>query len=164
MREKNVFYEESSHIPLLIRCPGDITQNTFVDGYVSLVDLFSTILDYLNIKEHPSDGNSLRGLIEGMDLNHGKYVVTEWDYRGDISPNYMVVKDGWKLMIPYSKRSKVIDALYNLTEDPHEINNLLGTHRKRKNTKHKRKNYVDVYWRGCEKINRDTIQVKRNEK
>lgn len=127
LREKNVFYEESSHIPLLIRFPGVIKKNSVVDGYVSNVDLFSTILDYLEIKkEYPSDGKSLRGLIEGTDEEHGKYVVTEWDYRGPVSPNYMIVKDGWKLMIPYTAESTVINAMYNLNIDPHEMNNLLG--------------------------------------
>jgi len=126
MREKNVFYEESAHIPLMIRLPGEINSETTVDGYVSLVDLFPTILDYLNIEAHPSDGKSLRDLIEGTDSEHGKYVVTEWDYRGDISPNYMIIKDGWKLMIPYSKSSPVINAMYNLNADPYEMNNLIG--------------------------------------
>ena len=64
--------------------------------------------------------------MEGTDSEHGRYVVTEWDYRGDISPNYMIIKDGWKLIIPYSVESQVIDALYNLDEDPYEMNNLLG--------------------------------------
>jgi len=126
MREKNVFYEESAHIPLLIRFPRLIKRNTTVDGYVSLVDLFATIMDYLKIKEHKSDGKSLRGLIEGTDSKHGKYVVTEWDYRGDISPNYMILKDGWKLIIPYSVTSKVINAMYDLNSDPYEMNNLIG--------------------------------------
>ncbi len=126
LREKNVFYEESAHIPLLIRFPGEITSETTVGGYVSLIDLFPTILDYLKIEEHPSDGKSLRGLMEGTDLEYGKYVVTEWDFRGDIESNYMIVKDGWKLIIPYSKESMVIDAMYNLNEDPFEMNNLLG--------------------------------------
>jgi len=126
MREKNVFYEESAHVPLLIRFPNRIKSDTQVDGYISNIDLFPTIMDYLGIGPHKSDGKSLRGLIEGSDLEHGKYVVTEWDYRGDISPNYMIIKDGWKLIIPYSVESKVIDALYNLNEDPYEMNNLLG--------------------------------------
>ncbi|MCP3928030.1 MAG: sulfatase-like hydrolase/transferase [Bacteroidetes bacterium] len=126
LREKNVFYEESAHIPLLIRFPGEITAETTVGGYVSLIDLFPTILDYLKIEEHQSDGKSLRGLMEGTDLEYGKYVVTEWDFRGDIESNYMIVKDGWKLIIPYSKESMVIDAMYNLNEDPFEMNNLLG--------------------------------------
>jgi arylsulfatase A-like enzyme len=127
MREKNVFYEESAHIPLFISSPGDIEANTTVSGYVSLVDLFATILDYLAVAAPPSDGKSLRGLIEGTDDEHGEYVVTEWDYRGPVSPNYMIVKEGWKLMLPYTEDSKVINALYNLNEDPHEMNNLLGS-------------------------------------
>jgi len=128
LREKNVFYEESAHIPLLIRYPAAIKPHTEVEGYVSLVDLFATILDYLGVEEHPSDGTSLRGLMEGSDEEHGKFVVTEWNYRGDISPNYMIVQGKWKLMIPYSETSMVINALYDLQNDPHEMNNLLGEH------------------------------------
>ena len=127
MREKNVFYEESAHIPLLIRFPNQIKKNTVVNGYVSNVDLFATIFDYLKAGEQKSDGTSLRGLIEGTDTQNGKYVVQEWDYRGDIESNYMILKDGWKLIIPYSESSKVINALYDLNTDPHEMNNLLGS-------------------------------------
>lgn len=39
----------------------------------------------------------------------------------------MVLHDGWKLMIPYSEGSKVINAMYDLNTDPHEMNNLLGS-------------------------------------
>jgi len=125
MREKNIFYEESAHIPLLIRCPGEVEAETTVDGYVSLTDLFPTILDYLDVLEKESDGKSLRGLMEGTDTIHGRYVVTEWDR--DNSSNYMVVKDGWKLIIPYTIKSSVINAMYDLNSDPHEISNLLGS-------------------------------------
>jgi arylsulfatase A-like enzyme len=127
MREKNVFYEESAHIPLLIRFPNQIKKNTVVNGYVSTMDLFPTIFDYLQKEKQISDGTSLRELIEGTDTQNGKYVVQEWDYRGDIEPNYMILQDGWKLIIPYSESSKVINAMFNLKKDPHEMNNLLGT-------------------------------------
>jgi len=126
MREKNVFYEESAHIPLLMRFPNEIDTVTQVDGYVSLIDLFPTIIDYLEIGTYESDGKSLRGLIEGTDQEHGNYVVTEWDYRGETEPNYMIVKDGWKLIIPYTKSSTVLNAMFDLNTDPHEMNNLLG--------------------------------------
>lgn len=131
LREKNVFYEESSHIPLMMRLTGEIEAKTTVEGYVSLVDLFATILDYLDVDEHASDGTSLRGLMEGRESDHGEYVVTEWNYRGDIAPNYMIVKGGWKLMIPYSKESGVVNAMYDLSNDPHEMNNLLGSNPER---------------------------------
>ncbi len=133
MREKNVFYEESAHIPLMIRFPGRIQPGTTVDGYVSNMNLFATILDYLNIPEYPSDSKSLRGMIEGTDQSMGKMVVTEWLYNEDKQPAYMILKDNWKLFIPYSAESNVINALYNLKEDPHEINNLIGNNPYRKN-------------------------------
>lgn len=126
MREKNVFYEESAHIPLMIRFPKKIKSKTTIDGYVSTVDLFATINDYLHIPEHPSDGKSLRGLIEGTDKMHGQFVVTEWLYNEDKQPAYMILKDNWKMFIPYSAESTVVNVLYNLKDDPYEMNNLLG--------------------------------------
>jgi hypothetical protein len=39
----------------------------------------------------------------------------------------MVVKGGWKLFIPYTIKSNVINAMYDLNTDPHEMNNLLGS-------------------------------------
>lgn len=126
MREKNVFYEESSHVPLIIRMPNQIKQNTTVNGYVSNVDLFATIMDYLKVGKYKSEGESLRDLIEGKATKHGEYVITEWDYNGPTSPNYMIVKEGWKLMVPYTEDSNVLNALYDLNQDPHEMNNLLG--------------------------------------
>ncbi|MCF8714993.1 sulfatase-like hydrolase/transferase [Joostella atrarenae] len=165
LREKNVFYEESSHIPLLVRFPGEIKKNTVVDGYFSTVDLFPTILDYLDISgTHPSDGKSLRGVINGKDKEHGEYVVTEWDYRGPVAPNYMVVKDGWKLIIPYTKESTVINAMYNLNKDPHELNNLLGKNVNRESYKEKAEELRACLLEWLKKNNSDRYQgVKSRE-
>lgn len=127
MREKNVFLEESAHIPLIIRFPGRIKPETAVEGYVSNIDLYSTILDYCGVTGPVSDGKSLRGLIDGTDNTRGKSVVTEWLSSTDKVPDYMILKDGWKLFIPYSATSTVIDALYNLKTDPYEMDNLLGS-------------------------------------
>ena len=59
MRDKFVFYEESSHIPLLMRFPVEIKSNKAVDGYVSLVDLFPTLVR--------SSGLALDVRTEGID-------------------------------------------------------------------------------------------------
>jgi len=138
LREKNDFYEESSHIPLMISFPKEIEKKTVVDNYVTNVDLFATILDYLEIPgEYKNDGTSLRDLIEGKTSDREDYIVTEWDFRGPVSPNYMIVKDGWKLMVPYTVDSNVINAMYNLNEDPHEMTNLLGSNPDRAKYKEK---------------------------
>ena len=125
MRGKFCFYEESSHVPMIIRFPGRIRSGTKVKAPVSTMDLFATILDYLDMPPHPSDGHSLRGLIEGAVDEDDTYVVTEWlsDLQG--KPSHMVLKGGWKLMRPDPSAKKVKKALYNLNTDPHEMNNLL---------------------------------------
>ncbi len=127
MREKNVFLEESAHIPMMMRLPGRINPETVVDGYVSNMDLYATILDYTKVTGLVSDGKSLRELIDGTDKTNGKYVITEWLGNTDKVPGFMILKEGWKMFIPYSETSTVIDALYNLNDDPYEMNNLLGS-------------------------------------
>ncbi len=127
MREKNVFLEESARIPLLIHFPKAIKAGVKVSTPVSNMNLFATILDYLEINGQKSDGASLRPLIEGTKTDKFDFVVTEWNFRlNDLVPNYMIVKNGWKMFIPYSATSKVIDALYDLEKDPIEMTNLLG--------------------------------------
>jgi len=126
MRGKFCFYEESSHVPMMIRFPGRIKPGTRVKAPVSSMDLFATVLDYLDMPPHPSDSNSLRGLIEGTVNEEDRYVVTEWlsDLQG--KPSHMVVKGGWKLMRPDSSAKKLKKALYNLNDDPYERENLLA--------------------------------------
>ena len=126
LRGKFCFYEESSHVPMMIRFPGRIKPGTKVKSPVSNMDLFATILDYLDMPPHPSDGTSLRGLIEGTVNEEDTYVVTEWlsDLQG--KPSHMVLKGGWKLMRPDPSAKKLKMALYNLNDDPHELKNLLA--------------------------------------
>ena len=126
MRGKFCFYEQSSHVPMMIRFPGRIKPGTKVKAPVSNVNLFATILDYLEMPPRPSDGHSLRGLIEGTVSEKDTYVVTEWlsDLQG--KPSHMILKGGWKLMRPDPKGTKLQKALYNLNDDPHELTNLLA--------------------------------------
>ena len=129
MREKNVFFEESARVPMIIRFPGRIKSGTKVDGYVSTIDLYATILDYMGVENtQKTDSRSLRDLIENKpkDKLRGKYVVTEWLYRGPTEPNYMIVQDGIKLYIPYSATSKTPNVMHDLNADPGEVVNLLS--------------------------------------
>jgi len=127
MRSKNNFYEESSHVPFMMRFPGRIEPGTRVENYLSTLNIFATVLEYLGIPARDSDGFSLHGLIEGTDTSHGNYVVTEWLSNPETKPSHMVIKDGWKLMIPDPSSNGVMTALYNLNEDPLEMTNLLGS-------------------------------------
>jgi len=125
LRGKFNFYEESSHVPMMIRFPGRINAGTKVEVPVSNMDLFATILDYLEMPEAPSDGKSLRRLIEGT-ADEDTYVATEWLSNLTTKPSHMILKDGWKLLLPHSSATDVKKVLYNLNEDPLELNNLLA--------------------------------------
>ena len=135
MREKNVFYEESAHIPLMMRLPGVIKPKTVIKNPVSQINLFATILDYLKAGTYPSDGHSMRKLIDGTEKKGWDFAISEWNWRGDTEPNFMVRTKDWKYICAHSAKSKVIDVLYNLKKDPHEMNNLIGRNPDRKKYK-----------------------------
>jgi arylsulfatase A-like enzyme len=121
---KGVFYEGSAHIPLLMRLVGVIPAGAVVSTPVSHVDIFATILDYLGMPAHKSDGRSLRPLIEGKGDGGMDFCVSAWDSAS--GPTLMVRMGKWKYICSHSPRSRSFDALYNLEEDPLEMDNLIG--------------------------------------
>ena len=123
MTSKNIFYEESVRIPFLMRLPGAIAAGTRITSPVSTRDIFPTVLDYLG--QSPREGinsQSLRGVIEGRDTRD--FVVSEWRESRTV-PTYMVRSGDWKLLISRLPDTGSVDALYNLKEDPGELNNML---------------------------------------
>ena len=117
MGSKMVFYEESVHVPLMMRFPGHIQAGTVVDGPVATMDLFATALDYLGVDAPPRESYHLRG--QSPDFR-----VSEWP--GGNIPNFMVRTRDWKLITAKNPASRAPDALFNLKEDPYEMTNLLG--------------------------------------
>jgi arylsulfatase A-like enzyme len=129
MREKNVFYEESAHIPLIMRLPGEIPASITRTNPVTQVHLFNTILDYLQQPDTTAEGQSLRSLINDENADGFNTAVCEWGNRK--VPNFMITDGTWKLMIAREPDSPNIDALYNLVEDPMELQNLIGRNPRR---------------------------------
>lgn len=141
MREKNIFLEESVHIPLMISLPGKIPSDLVIPEPVTQRDLFATILDYTGLSRFDSsDGVSLRRFIEGKSYNKDydeRAVISEWDYRDPQDGrtltralgkevNFMVRKGDHKLMLTKKADSNLTDMMYDLSEDPYELNNLIG--------------------------------------
>ena len=124
LSSKNIFYEGSAHIPLLMRLPGVIKPGTVVTAPVSHIDYYATILDYLGASGPPSEGQSLRPLVEGRSDGKDRIAVSEWP-KGNV-PGFMAFDGRWKLMFGRTADSPSLDALYDLKSDPHETNNLIG--------------------------------------
>jgi len=124
MHSKNIFYEGSVHVPLLMRLPGVIPTNTIIRSPASHIDLFATILDYCGQPGHASEGQSLRPFIEGKESGTRRVVVSEWNSQN--VPGFMVFDGRWKLMFGRSAESRSLNALYDLQTDPYELNNLIS--------------------------------------
>ena len=142
-RDKNNFYEESVKVPLVFSLPGTITPGLVIDDMVGHIDVFGTVLDYIGASDYDrSDGKSLRSIIEHResakeyDIN---FVVSEWDFRKpllsspdlldrdiDDRPSFMIRKGRYKLLIQKLANTDKMDMMFDLKEDPWEMNNLLG--------------------------------------
>ena len=109
-----------------MRLPGVIRAGTKVDAPISQRDFFATFLDYLNCPDPGSQGYSFRGLIEGNGWDGDDFVVAEWE--STQVPSFMVRTDRWKLMFGRSPDAPSVDALYDLVNDPLEMNNVIDQH------------------------------------
>jgi len=126
MRGKFNFYEESVRVPFLIRYPGKIKPAQTISTPVSLLNIFPTILDYAGLKNIPSDGYSLKSLIEGTESPKYDFAVSEWTWKNENVPSIMIRTSKWKLMTTHRSGGKNVEVLFDLEKDPHEMNNLLG--------------------------------------
>lgn len=131
MRGKFNFYEESVRVPFLIRYPGKIKPAQTISTPVSVLNIFPTVLDYAGLKSIPTDGYSLKGVMEGVETPKYDFAVSEWTWKNKNVPSIMIRTADWKLMTTHRKGGKNVEVLIDLKNDPFEMNNLLGTNPER---------------------------------
>jgi arylsulfatase A-like enzyme len=127
--DKRFMYEESLGMPLLMRYPKAIEAGQESDGIALNLDFGPTILDYAGVDvPEEMQGASLRALADGgipddwrKSMYYHYYQSGPWHY---VSKHYGVRNDRYKLIKYYDE----VDAweLYDLQEDPNEVNNLFG--------------------------------------
>lgn len=135
LRGKFNFYEESVRVPFLFRYPGKIKAGQTVSTPVSILNIFPTILEYAGLKTIATDGYSLKGVMEGTESPKYDFAVSEWDWHNENVPSIMIRTEQWKLMTTHRSEGKNVEALFDLKNDPFEMNNLLGTNPERFNYK-----------------------------
>jgi len=118
---KVTLFDIGARVPFIIRAPGLTKAGTTSEAMVELIDIYPTITDLTGLEppEH-LQGVSLRPLLGHPDrLGKKKYaysVVSRGDRLG-----YALRNQRWR----YGKWPDG-EELYNLTNDPHEKNNLAG--------------------------------------
>jgi len=94
--------EEAARVPLILSLPGTIPRKKTISAPVSHLDVFSTIMDYLDARAlDSSDGHSLRRHVEKQNYNKeydDDVVIAEVEKVGkklsgkvDYIPNFMYV-------------------------------------------------------------------------
>lgn len=126
-------YEELTRVPLLMVLPGDKHAGKRVEVPVQTIDLYPTLLEFLDAKAPPEiQGRSLFEAIEGKaDRDRpvfGEALVGRGHRPRNFGQFVSVRTGGWKLIYNRWSRS---GELYNLSQDPDETRNLLDQERER---------------------------------
>ena len=185
MGGKALLYDLVSKIPCFIYDPRlpESRKGQTIDNLVSSLDITSTILDYADV-EIPDvmEGRSLVPLIKGETEGWRDELFLESLFTGRDNPFCEGIRFGdWKYVrmydgklgyvegdIDFSKRKPEFEQLFNLKDDPKEINNLVKQYEgsvilatlRRKTANHssemnkKREEYKQDY----------TIELRRNRK
>ncbi len=123
MDKHYIMYDDVVRVPLIIKWPGVVKKDSLCDKFVcNTLDLAPTILEILGIKPKAFfQGRSLLDILKGNDVNNWRSEVVS-TYNGQQFGLYtqrMIRNHIWK----YVWNLTDIDELYNLEEDPYELNN-----------------------------------------
>jgi len=129
--DKRTAWEESIRIPMLLRYPEAIRDRRVVDRMVLNMDVAPTILDLCGVPRFPTDGRSVRPLLDGRsdDWRTSWFYMYNFENEFPYTPNVRSVRtDDWKY-IHYPHGDGGPDRwkaeLYNLKSDPMETRNLV---------------------------------------
>lgn len=135
---RGTLYDDVLHVPLAIYHP-HLTPRR-IKNLVSLIDITPTVLDFLGIRQPRGfEGTSLVPLLEGEMLPPPKMIFAGALYTPPAVVNTLfnhstiiaaVRDEGWKLiretMIYRSGDTKTDYELFNIKDDPEELNNRAG--------------------------------------
>lgn len=145
MRAKMSPYDAGMRTPMMIRWPGIIEPGRDEETLVSTIDLVPTMLSAVGADPPTSlpgidlrdrDALARREMVFGELFAHT--AVDVHDPVANLKYRYVVRKDGWKLILPYTPNREVVlmnrgdtaawmrfePELYNVLEDSHEQYNL----------------------------------------
>jgi N-acetylglucosamine-6-sulfatase len=122
-RAKQVPYESSIRVPMVVRLPGLIPAGTVTDALVSNVDVAPTIADFAGVPL-VADGVSMRRLLTDDESAVRSSVVLEHVESVTVAPTYCGVRTTAFTFVRYATGE---EELYDLTKDPFQLENVAAT-------------------------------------
>lgn len=125
--QKMCMYQESARVPLYLHLPGMTADETrSISDNVSHIDLLPTLCKYLGIEpELETEGRSLLPLLDGACKLPPRPVFIQYDGNACLGSCQRCVVDGSMKLIVDTYHEEFFFELYNKTEDPQEMKNLL---------------------------------------
>jgi len=129
---KSKLYNEISHIPLIIKFPGNLYKNRRIDVNVSQIDIFPTLIDYFHLAPvNDLQGISLMKIIKNTKLYKNRLLYAETNLGGYQAKKYMLktyleaIFDKSYKLIRISSPDTIYFELYNEEEDSLEQLNII---------------------------------------
>lgn len=125
--DKRFMYEESMHMPLLVRYPNKIKAGSVNNELILNIDYAPTLLEIAGIKS-PADiqGKSFATVLENKNKKPFRdavyYHYFEYPYWHHVQPHYGIRTDRYKLIHYYYDMDEW--ELFDLEKDPNEVNNI----------------------------------------
>ncbi|MDG5490080.1 sulfatase [Psychroserpens sp. SPM9] len=127
--DKRFIYEESLRMPFMVRYPAKVKAGTVNEDIITNIDFAPTLLDLANIEtEQKMQGVSFKSNLEGKQPKNWQkgmyYHYYEFPYWHHVQPHYGIRTQKYTLAHFYYN----IDVweLYDLENDPNQINNIIG--------------------------------------
>jgi arylsulfatase A-like enzyme len=118
-------FEETHRIPLIIRFPDGSHAGEVRQEFISLIDLYPTILELAGSDWDPQTihGSSVMPLLRGERSSNRDYVVVEFGGVNNTATTQRTLRCG---NIKYGLNISSVDELYDLEMDPYETRNLIN--------------------------------------
>jgi arylsulfatase A-like enzyme len=142
MIDKRTMHEDSIRVPLVARYPRLIRPGTVIEQQVLSIDLAPTVVDICGARPlEKIHGRSWKALVRGKPIDWRKSWLYEYNYEKQFpyTPNVRGIRtDTWKYVhYPHGDGGpdRHLAELYNLKDDPGELNNLIDDPKYAKNVK-----------------------------
>jgi arylsulfatase A-like enzyme len=120
---KEVPYEESIRVPMVISFPGTIPERSVSSALVSNVDLAPTIADFAGVPL-AANGTSLRPVLTRTASSVRDSIVLEHEEGTTPVPTYCGVRTQSFVFVHYTTGE---EELYDLGADPRQLRNVVGS-------------------------------------